>query len=618
MKYGEKGNLEYNWTTNNIKNKLVEFNYQLVRTSNLQELEDVYRELINETFCSIDENITIEKRDLANLTYKLIGETRDVILGKGEYNLTYMMISVIALEAEKIDCFKTKNNMIKLAQYAIYNLIYQESNYHQLGSWKDIKYFSEFWRKKKNVDSKNEKELVNFANNDNIMKYIIELTCNTLFMECENKNYSLLGKWLPREKSKKFGWLNKLLAYKYYDYYIENANNIEKKIKAKKKCIQNFRVVLSHINKVLQTTQVYQCENKWNKIDFSKNVTSITMRKQSLAFQNVDKLNNKRKHKYDIQNNTRETCSENYKFFLEECKKDNIKMKGKQVSIIDLVRDAINVNEENNNEIDCINRQWESNKSYNSELQHMLPLIDISDSMKINNRESLYSAIGLGLRIAEKSKMGKRVIAYSTYPVWINLDDCDDFVSSVKKINSCNISCNNNFDSVIDLIVVTAIKNNLSPIEVSKMTLVILSDMQIDNNILRSNQTVYDIIKSKYEDSGKCTIWNKKYDLPHLIFWNMRNTSGFPALTSTNNVSMISGTNPRILNIFSKKGLKGFGDRDAYSLLKEKLDNKRYDNMDYIIDRLWYEQHGYNNNILPKNQDIVKEYDYVVDENMYN
>ena len=37
------------------------------------------------------------------------------------------------------------------------------------------------------------------------------------------KNISLLAKWIPREKSKRFKWLFNLLARDYYSVYLKSA-----------------------------------------------------------------------------------------------------------------------------------------------------------------------------------------------------------------------------------------------------------------------------------------------------------------------------------------------------------------------------------------------------------
>ena len=49
-------------------------------------------------------------------------------------------------------------------------------------------------------------------------------------------------------------------------------------------------------------------------------------------------------------------------------------------------------------------------------------MVDTSGSMEDENCVPLYTAIGLGCCIAEKSKLGKRVLTFSNNPSWINLE----------------------------------------------------------------------------------------------------------------------------------------------------------------------------------------------------
>ena len=60
-------------------------------------------------------------------------------------------------------------------------------------------------------------------------------------------------------------------------------------------------------------------------------------------------------------------------------------------------------------EKEMINEQWNNNSLQNSQLETMIAMIDNSLSMTDLNCLPLYAAIGLGLRIAEKSKFGKNI-----------------------------------------------------------------------------------------------------------------------------------------------------------------------------------------------------------------
>ena len=89
-------------------------------------------------------------------------------------------------------------------------------------------------------------------------------------------------------------------------------------------------------------------------------------------------------------------------------------------------------------ERDIINMQWNDNASQNTTLRNMIAMVDTSGSMLCDDGTPLYSAIGLGVRIAEKSSLGKRIMTFSSSPEWVNLDGCKDFIESVDKGRRCN------------------------------------------------------------------------------------------------------------------------------------------------------------------------------------
>ena len=64
----------------------------------------------------------------------------------------------------------------------------------------------------------------------------------------------------------------------------------------------------------------------------------------------------------------------------------------------------------------------------------MIAMVDVSGSM---DGDPLHAAIALGIRVAEKSILGKRVLTFSALPTWVNLDGYDSFV--IKSIATITI-----------------------------------------------------------------------------------------------------------------------------------------------------------------------------------
>jgi ABC-type amino acid transport substrate-binding protein len=72
----------------------------------------------------------------------------------------------------------------------------------------------------------------------------------------------------------------------------------------------------------------------------------------------------------------------------------------------------------------------------------------------------------------------------------------------------------------------------------------------------------------------------KPYKPPHILFWNLRSTSGFPALSSQQNASMMSGFSPAMLNLFCEQGIDSLQACSPWSLFLKGLENERYSIME--------------------------------------
>ena len=82
-------------------------------------------------------------------------------------------------------------------------------------------------------------------------------------------------------------------------------------------------------------------------------------------------------------------------------------------------------------------------------------------------------------------------------------------------------------------------------------------------------------MKSKYEAAG-VRVHGSPYKPPHILFWNLRSTNGFPSLSNQPNCSMMSGFSPALLNLFCDQGLTALQSCTPWSLLERSLENERY------------------------------------------
>ena len=253
---GENGHVEHGWS-NSIQEQILQFSFQVTRTDSagISKLAVVLNKILTTLKAKIDSkvDINVEKevaRGYLSVLYKIIGNTRDIVDGKGEYTLSYMMIHTWyqfypALAEFALKCFVS----------------FDDDTVHPYGSWKDIKYFCEYCKNQDDVSS-----------NSPLIKISIRLINEQIKKDYTNMFFptsfiSLASKWAPREKSS-FGWLYNDLATNYFGEFLLTATTTENLRKAVLKCKTEYRKVLSAINRHLDTLQVKQCDKKWSSINF--------------------------------------------------------------------------------------------------------------------------------------------------------------------------------------------------------------------------------------------------------------------------------------------------------------------------------------------------------------
>ena len=557
---GENSHTEYGWS-NSIREKIVQFSFQVTRTdvNGIKNLQVVLKELLRVLKYKQDLSSDEISKAYLKILYTMIGQTRDIIDGKGEYALSYMMI------------YTWHEFYPELAVFALKCLVdLGDKSIHQYGSWKDIKYFCRYV----NTQTQNEthpliQNAISIINNQ-LRKDMTDTDNDT---DEKKNNISLAAKWVAREGSS-FDWLFIHLATDYFSEYMKTAHTSVSRAKAVLKCKTHYRKMLSKLNKKIDTLQIKQCDGKWSDISFP-NVTSISLAKQKKAFMNIKQNGVVRRP----DNRDRIDCANNFKSHIQRAIKGEIEMKGKRLGMNDFTKQAINLIHESYGEItpeiqlqiDLLNSQWRDNSTQTGQLGNFIAMVDVSGSMEGDPK---HAANALGIRIAEKSKLGKRVLTFSAKPRWVYLENCNDFVSMTKEI--CTDSgLNTNFHAALDLILDAIIQSNLSPEDVQDMVLVILSDMQLDQADKTANQTMYDSIKTKYAAVGN-RLHGKPFKPPHILLWNLRSTSGFPTLSTQTNASMLSGFSPALLNLFCDQGIDALQSCTPWSLLTQSLENERY------------------------------------------
>ena len=560
IQHGENGHAEYGWSKD-IDEKTLQLYFQIVRSNDHTMIKENLTDLLTDISKLTRTHKNTEK--LAIL-YKLIAQTRDIISGKGEYMATYVQILTW------YDFFP------ELAMFALERLVHscgKDENNHPYGSWKDIKFFAKYVYE----TTKNK--------NHPLIEHCVSIMNHAVNADLVSMNLktpvSLASKWCPREKSS-MKWFYKKLVYNNarFSGFFAQAVNDESKRAAYKKACMIFRKNLSTLNKHIDTTEIKMCGHEWSDIDFNK-VPSCALGKNQKAFLNKNKESNKL-------DEDRVRCATNltthlYKIIANkensEQATEKVKVNGKRVGIYDFVSRALGVLK-HSTECDLINLQWDENSKLNAPLPNIIPMADVSPSMECDYNTPMYNSIGLSIRVSEKTTPAfkNRILTFSSNPKWVNLDGCDDFVSKVKTVSEAEWGNSTNFVGAMNEILDIIVKHNMEPESVKDMVLMVFSDMQFDNSVTNGQYftSINEVIKKNYYDAGMKTKYNRPYSPPHIVFWNLRQTTGFPALSTDKNVTMISGFSSVLLNEFCEKGISVLENYTPYNSMINVLSNKRY------------------------------------------
>ena len=588
---GENGHVEYTWS-NDDSELINQLYFQLVRAKSQTETQDI-REKLDTLIMRFKpctgpgSDRTFEKLDISSyqykclsLLYKLIGHTRDVE-AKGERQLSYAQLWV------------WHKHYPELAKFAFKTFVYYvgedgrpESNKHQYGSWNDVKYMCGAFKELGIACGAEDPE------NHPMIYYAIKLMVDQLVSDSskdKDSPISLAARHAPREGSR-FGWVFNKMAEIMFPY-ASTARTVDACESAKRKARQHLRSkVLAPLNKQLDTVQIKMAagpkgEGEWDKIDFNS-VTSKTMRQHSKAWQNLTKTGETRSAEEH-----RVVCADKYRGHIEKALSGDktVKVHGKRCNTYELVRDAVNVInaqtfQRPTTEIDRINLQWKSNSEQNAGMGNMIAIADVSGSMTCDESIPLFNAIGLSIRVSEKAAPAfrDRIISFSETPTWVKLDGNKSFCEKVKTVMNSPWGMSTNLHSVFKMILDGIREAEIPPVEVENMAIVVFSDMQI-NSGSSFGDTIMDTVIKMFADAGLESKYNTPYTPPHLVWWNLRKTAGFPTLSTMKNTTMLSGYNAALLNAFEGKGVEALKDYTPALMIHDILSTERYKMLDRHI-----------------------------------
>lgn len=209
-----------------------------------------------------------------------------------------------------------------------------------------------------------------------------------------------------------------------------------------------------------------------------------------------------------------------------------------------------------------VNKYWANLKDYfDGATLNALPVVDTSGSMW---GTPIYVAISLGLYCAERNRgpFADHYISFSSRPQLIRTEGVD-FCDKVKRIYQTNLCENTNIEATFDLILNTAIANNLSSDELPE-NIIVISDMEFDQARgwnAAPVETLMEGIERKWNRAG--------YKMPKLVFWNCAARNDRIPMKDKYGITFVSGASPVIYEMI-------MSGKTSTDLMFSKLNSERY------------------------------------------
>lgn len=351
------------------------------------------------------------------------------------------------------------------------------------------------------------------------------------------KQISLLAKWLHStsgvsHKSMKIG---KLTAKKLHLSY------------------ENYRKTLSKLRNQLNIVERNMSKDEWNKIVYNQ-VPSIAMKKYKDAFKRHDLIE--------------------FKEYIEKVARGEEKINASTLYPYDIMEKAglhcgWRTNFDMLNWDEVLEEQWKALPNYVEGENNILVMADTSGSM---SGRPMASALGLAIYFAERNHGAFKdlFMTFSESPKLVELKG-SNLKEKVRNVES--IIANTNIEKAFDLVLRTAVNNNLAQEDLPK-AIIIISDMEFDSatsdyysrgDATERHNKIMDLMTMKFENVG--------YKIPKIIYWNVDSRQNtYHAVCEQRNVAMVSGQ-----SVSAFRSILQAIDENAYETMLKTLNDVIYD-----------------------------------------
>ena len=358
-------------------------------------------------------------------------------------------------------------------------------------------------------------------------KEVIGIISRQLSEDLENmkhgKAISLLSKWLPS--------INTSSA--------SARKKAQKLVKALNMTNKSYRQTLASLRAYSNVVEVRLSNKDYDYLRYDA-IPSYAMKKYNRTFVRRDK--------------------QRFNAYLESLKKGETKINASVLYPYDIVYQYLYGQ---GNYVDEIaEQQWLALPEYVDGENKMLIMADVSGSM---HGRPMATSVGLAIYFAERNKgvFHNKFMTFSSEPELVEVkgETLAEKITSVKRANWNN---NTNLEAAFDLVLNAAVSSNLPQEDLPK-SIVIISDMEIDQCSRQRTWGFYDEMKQRFEDNG--------YVIPNIVFWNVeaRNDT-FHIDENKQGVILVSGQSASVFKTVTK-----VFDMTPYEYMVMVLSDSRYD-----------------------------------------
>ena len=340
------------------------------------------------------------------------------------------------------------------------------------------------------------------------------------------QNISLLAKWLPSVNTSN-------------EASVKQAKIIARRLNMQER---DYRKTLSYLREKINIIE-NNLRTKDYSFDYSKQPSGAMLKYRQAFWRNDE---------------------ERYSTFLESVAKGESKINTGAITPHQIVEPLINTyqSEESKKSLDIA---WNALEDFTN-AENSLVVVDGSGSMYSGQPYAISIALSLGIYFAErnKGKFKNHFITFSENPQLVEIKG-KDIAEKVRYCEAFNEVANTNIQRVFELILYTALNNNV-PQEELPSTLYFITDMEFDSCTKAGNHTNFERAKILFEQYG--------YKLPKVVFWNVQSrTNQQPVRMHDSGAILVSGYSPRIFGMLTSNCL------DPYTFMMESINQERYANI---------------------------------------